>query len=111
MSTEESDTGKDFVSMLLNPSSTAANWYASIGIFGLFLGILNILGHIHPTYHVSWGGLLTFEAWNAAFEPKSEDGIQVVLSDAIHSPNEHFGLSNFYNGIETIANFYKLYSQ
>jgi len=32
-------------------------------------------------------------------------------SDAIHSPNEHFGLSNFYNGIETIANFYKLYSQ
>ncbi len=26
-------------------------------------------------------------------------------SDAIHSPNEHFGLFNFYTGIETIAEF------
>ena len=46
-----------------------------------------------------------------------ELGVKTILmgfgldSDAIHSPNEHFGLSNFYNGIETIANFYKLYSQ
>jgi acetylornithine deacetylase/succinyl-diaminopimelate desuccinylase-like protein len=31
-------------------------------------------------------------------------------SDAIHSPNEHFGISNFYNGIETISNFYNFYS-
>ena len=31
-------------------------------------------------------------------------------SDAIHSPNEHFGISNFYKGIETISNFYNLYS-
>ena len=31
-------------------------------------------------------------------------------SDAIHSPNEHFGVSNFYNGIETISNFYNFYS-
>ena len=28
-------------------------------------------------------------------------------SDAIHSPNEHFGLFNFYKGIETIPLFYK----
>ena len=27
-------------------------------------------------------------------------------TDAIHSPNEHFGLSNFYNGIETITKFH-----
>jgi acetylornithine deacetylase/succinyl-diaminopimelate desuccinylase-like protein len=27
-------------------------------------------------------------------------------SDAIHSPNEHFGLFNFYKGIETIPYFY-----
>ena len=51
----------------------------------------------------------------AQFE--KELGVKTILmgfgldSDAIHSPNEHFGLSNFYNGIETIANFYKLYSQ
>lgn len=27
-------------------------------------------------------------------------------SDAIHSPNEHYGLFNFYKGIETISHFY-----
>ncbi len=30
-------------------------------------------------------------------------------SDAIHSPNEHFGLFNFFKGIETIPLFYKNY--
>ncbi len=30
-------------------------------------------------------------------------------SDAIHSPNEHFGLFNFYKGIETIPLFYRNY--
>jgi acetylornithine deacetylase/succinyl-diaminopimelate desuccinylase-like protein len=30
-----------------------------------------------------------------------------LASDAIHSPNEHFGLFNYYKGIETIALFYK----
>ena len=28
-------------------------------------------------------------------------------SDAIHSPNEHFGLFNFFKGIETIVLFHK----
>ena len=27
-------------------------------------------------------------------------------TDAIHSPNEHFGVSNFFNGVETITKFY-----
>ncbi len=27
-------------------------------------------------------------------------------SDAIHSPNEHYGVSNFFKGIETISKFY-----
>ena len=31
-------------------------------------------------------------------------------SDAIHSPNEHFGLFNFFKGIETIPLFYKHYA-
>ncbi|MEM9647154.1 MAG: dipeptidase [Bacteroidota bacterium] len=31
-------------------------------------------------------------------------------SDAIHSPNEHFGVWNFLKGIETIPYFYKYYS-
>ena len=32
-------------------------------------------------------------------------------SDAIHSPNEHFGVKNFYKGIETIILFYKNFSE
>ena len=32
-------------------------------------------------------------------------------SDAIHSPNEHYGLFNFYKGIETIPYFYQYYSE
>ncbi len=44
-------------------------------------------------------------------------GVKTVLmgfgldSDAIHSPNEHYGLFNFYKGIETIPYFYQYYSE
>ena len=31
-------------------------------------------------------------------------------SDAIHSPNEHFGLYNFYKGIESIPYFFEFYT-
>ncbi|MBL4710876.1 MAG: dipeptidase [Flavobacteriales bacterium] len=31
-------------------------------------------------------------------------------SDAIHSPNEHYGIENFLKGIETISYFYESYS-
>ena len=48
---------------------------------------------------------------------KSELGLDSVLmgfgldSDAIHSPNEHFGIFNFMKGIETIPRFYKHYAE
>ncbi len=32
-------------------------------------------------------------------------------SDDIHSPNEHYGLFNYFKGIETIPYFYKYYAQ
>lgn len=32
-------------------------------------------------------------------------------SDAIHSPNEHFGLFNYFKGIETIPSFYKYFTE
>ncbi|MFN0013148.1 MAG: dipeptidase [Saprospiraceae bacterium] len=32
-------------------------------------------------------------------------------SDSIHSPNEHYGLFNFYKGIETIPYFYQFYKE
>src|SRR5690606_24105806 len=32
-------------------------------------------------------------------------------SDAIHSPNEHYGLFNYYIGIETIAEFLVQYAK
>jgi acetylornithine deacetylase/succinyl-diaminopimelate desuccinylase-like protein len=48
---------------------------------------------------------------------KKELGLDTVLmgfgldSDAIHSPNEHYGIKNFMLGIETITSFYKHYSK
>jgi acetylornithine deacetylase/succinyl-diaminopimelate desuccinylase-like protein len=48
---------------------------------------------------------------------KRELGLDTVLmgfgldTDAIHSPNEHYGIRNFMMGIETIVAFYKNYSQ
>ncbi len=44
-------------------------------------------------------------------------GLKTVLlgfgldSDAIHSPNEHFGVANFYKGIQTIPFFYKYFKE
>lgn len=32
-------------------------------------------------------------------------------TDAIHSPNEHFGLFNFYKGMETIPHYYHYFTQ
>ena len=51
----------------------------------------------------------------ALFE--SELGLKSILmgfgldSDAIHSPNEHYGLFNFYKGIETIPYFFKYFAE
>jgi len=51
----------------------------------------------------------------ALFE--KELGVKTVLmgfgldTDAIHSPNEHYGLFNFYKGIETIPLFFKYFSE
>lgn len=48
---------------------------------------------------------------------KKELGLDTVLmgfgldSDAIHSPNEHYGVKNFLLGIETIVSFYKHYAR
>ncbi|MBC5994694.1 dipeptidase [Pontibacter cellulosilyticus] len=48
---------------------------------------------------------------------KSELGLDSVLmgfgldSDAIHSPNEHFGIFNYMKGIETIPMFYKHFAE
>lgn len=44
-------------------------------------------------------------------------GLKTVLfgfgldSDAIHSPNEHYGLFNYFKGIETIPLFYKYFTE
>jgi acetylornithine deacetylase/succinyl-diaminopimelate desuccinylase-like protein len=48
---------------------------------------------------------------------KRELGLDTVLmgfgldSDAIHSPNEHYGVKNFMLGVETIVAFYKHYAK
>ena len=51
----------------------------------------------------------------ALFE--QELGLKSILfgfgldSDALHSPNENYGLFNFFKGIETIPLFYKHYAE
>jgi acetylornithine deacetylase/succinyl-diaminopimelate desuccinylase-like protein len=51
----------------------------------------------------------------AMFE--KELGLKTILmgfgldSDAIHSPNEHYGLYNYYKGIETIPYFYESFAK
>jgi acetylornithine deacetylase/succinyl-diaminopimelate desuccinylase-like protein len=48
---------------------------------------------------------------------KEELGLDSIMmgfgldSDAIHSPNEHFGVFNYLKGIETIPLFYKYYAE
>jgi len=48
---------------------------------------------------------------------KKELGLDTVLmgfgldTDAIHSPNERYGIKNFMLGIETIVAFYKHYAK
>jgi acetylornithine deacetylase/succinyl-diaminopimelate desuccinylase-like protein len=48
---------------------------------------------------------------------KKELGLDSILfgfgldSDGLHSPNEHYGLFNYYKGIETIPLFYKHFTQ
>ncbi|MGZ4042388.1 MAG: dipeptidase [Bacteroidia bacterium] len=48
---------------------------------------------------------------------KQELGLDSILlgfgldTDALHSPNEHYGLFNYYKGIETIPLFYKYYTE
>lgn len=82
MSKDENDGSNSLMTAILNPSRGVSMWFIAIGAWGLLLAILNILGQAHPTYHWSWGGILTFEATNLAFEPKS-DGIQIVPSDFV----------------------------
>jgi acetylornithine deacetylase/succinyl-diaminopimelate desuccinylase-like protein len=48
---------------------------------------------------------------------EKELGLKTVLmgfgldSDAIHSPNEHYGVANYFKGIETIPLFYKYFTE
>ncbi len=44
-----------------------SNWFIILGAWGLLLAVLNMFSMAHPTQHISWGGLLTFEATNEAF--------------------------------------------
>ena len=65
-----------------------------------------------PAIPVRGGGSIPIVAM---FEEKL--GIKSVLlgfgldTDALHSPNEHYGLFNYYKGIETLPHFFKFYSE
>ncbi len=65
-----------------------------------------------PALHVRSGGSIPIVA---LFEQVL--GAKSILmgfgldSDAIHSPNEHYGVFNYFKGIETIPYFYKYYGE
>ena len=59
---------KSLISILFSPSQSLSRWYLAIGSLGLLLAILNLAGKAHPTYRISWAGLLTMEYTNPAFE-------------------------------------------
>ncbi len=77
MSSEENTDSGGFADIFIKPSVTLSKWYVAIGAWGLILAILNMMGQIHPTYRVSWGGLLTFETLADAFGNK--DGAPVFV--------------------------------
>ncbi|HII50501.1 MAG TPA: hypothetical protein HA322_04135 [Candidatus Poseidoniaceae archaeon] len=79
---EVSNTEDGLVQMLLNPSKAMSNWFVGLGMLGIFLGVLNLLGEIHPNYRVSWSGVLTFELTNKAFEDLST-APSFVVSDIV----------------------------
>ena len=82
MSSEETTQSGGLADIFLNPSATLSKWYVAVGAWGLVLAVRNMMGQIHPTYRVSWGGLLTFEALADAFGNK-DDAAAFVASDAI----------------------------
>ena len=85
MSDEVENDEAGFLDLLTNPSKALANWYVGLGVWGLFLAILNIAGVLHPTYRISWGGLLTFELWDSwqgtdqSFYVTPGDGIFMII--------------------------------
>ena len=109
MSSEENEESGGLAAIFISPSATLSKWYVAIGAWGLILAILNIMGQIHPTYRVSWGGLLTFEAFADAFGNKDDapafvagDGVFILACLALvglglRSINEHTdgGLAGF----------------
>ncbi len=82
MSNDEDNTQNGLFGILTSPSKTLANWYLWLGCLGVMLGVLNILGYIHPSHRVSWGGVLTFETMNPAFGSK-DDAPLFVAGDAV----------------------------
>ena len=82
MSSEENTDERGFLDLISNPSIGLSQWYIAIGAWGLVLAVLNILGEIHPSYRVSWGGLLTFELLADAFGDK-DTAATFVAGDAV----------------------------
>jgi acetylornithine deacetylase/succinyl-diaminopimelate desuccinylase-like protein len=65
-----------------------------------------------PTNSVEYGGSIPIVAmFDQVLKAKSVLMGFGLDSDDIHSPNEHYGLFNYYKGIETIPYFYKYYAE
>ena len=74
---------RDLISMVINPSETLATWYLGIGLWGLFLAIMNMIGLVHPESRISWGNLLTFEMLGSSAFGTKADAPFFVFGDLI----------------------------
>ena len=68
---------------LAGPVPVYAPAMVFLGAWGVLLAVLNMFSMAHPTQHVSWGGLLTFEATNAAFGEAIDGFHYEVMGDTV----------------------------
>jgi acetylornithine deacetylase/succinyl-diaminopimelate desuccinylase-like protein len=64
-----------------------------------------------PVPHRGGGSIPIVSLFEKELESKSILMGFGLDSDALHSPNEHYGLNNYLKGIETIPYFYKYFSE
>ena len=82
-------------------------WFLAIGIAIIGSTLMSYLGLIDPLKSFYTGNRFL---WLSTIIGSILFGFGLD-SDALHSPNEHYGLVNYYKGIETIPLFYKYFTQ
>lgn len=94
------------------PAPVYASAMIFLGAWGVLLAALNMFSMAHPTQHVSWGGLLTFETTNAAFgeafdgfhyEPLGDTVFLIaciaLIGYGLKTINQHADVADWFKGL------------